>query len=92
MGRRDVEDGDAGVAIGLTSAPYWNDLGTTVRGIGDVNNDGLDDIGIGESSGFALSDPDGAWGGSVHVVYGRASTEDVSVADADSVVRFDQIR
>jgi len=53
----------------VTGANSGDQLGTSVAGAGDLNNDGFDDILIGAQS----ADPNGSGSGQVAVIYGGAS-------------------
>jgi hypothetical protein len=51
--------------------------GRTVRGVGDVNGDGLDDVMI----AAPYASPNGSESGRVYVVFGKADTEPVSLSN-----------
>jgi hypothetical protein len=71
----DVTQGIAGFALdGETS---YDAAGRSVSGAGDVNGDGLADVIVGASG----ADANGYFSGRAYVVFGKADTEQVSLAD-----------
>ncbi|MBI2474959.1 FG-GAP repeat protein [Candidatus Uhrbacteria bacterium] len=63
----------------LTGEIGDDNAGWSVAGVGDVNDDGVDDLAIG-----APGDDDGGSGaGAVHVLYGPLSSGNISLSDAD---------
>ena len=71
--------GLADAHVKLTGESGNDNAGWSVTGVGDVNDDGVDDLAIG-----ATGDDDGGSGaGAVHVLYGPLANGDVSLADAD---------
>lgn len=61
-------DGSSGFIINGNLA--YDNAGTSIASIGDINNDSLDDIIIGAPK----ADPNGAGSGQAYVIFGRSST------------------
>ncbi len=73
----------------IRGAAVKDSTGATVAGVGDVNGDGIDDVGVGSVG----ANPSGnAVKGCVHVVFGSATVSDVDLADPGArAVRFDGV-
>jgi hypothetical protein len=71
--------GNNGFRISSASAAANTGIGTFVRGVGDINNDGVDDILIGSSLGLSAT-------GNAYVVFGKPNTQAfASVVDVDNI-------
>jgi hypothetical protein len=55
----------------------WNDSGAAVSGAGDLDDDGLIDVIV----GAPRAEPNGTYSGRTYVVFGKADTDRVSLAD-----------